>query len=323
MDIEDTIIHLLKKYSPMPSPKIALGIGDDVSTVCLPKQDNSSFLITTDQLIENIHFKWEWCSIEDVVYKLIQRNASDILVKGGKPTLALLNLQLSHNFVRTKKNIISLAKTIGKELTKYNITLIGGDTTSSPFDGFSMTLMGSYKKMIPRYNPTIKNNDLVVTLGHIGGSSYALKKLINNENIKKNEVFYYQQPQAQWNAPEILLNFNAKASIDLSDSLFKSINILSKSNHISFNIHIDKIIPSPSLNKSNNNIEYLLFGGEDLGILFILDQKYEKQIQLLTKKLQLAIIGQVKINTKNEYFWKNNKINIKSYLNNEYSHFQV
>ena len=322
MDYEDYIITTLEEYCPSPPTHLALSIGDDVSCLSLSSFKKNQLIITTDQLVQDVHFKWEWCTPQDVACKLLQMNASDILAKAGKPTIALLNLQLSPAFVQNRQNIITFAQQLGKELYQHNIFLIGGDTTASQVDSFSLTLIGECESFVARTSTNIKEGDLVVLMGAVGGSSYILQQKLKKAPVSSKDLLLYTRPLAQWEAPLFLEKWGAKVSIDLSDSLFKSLQILTKKNTISLDIHIDKI-PSniPVHLDKEDSIPHLLFGGEDFAVLCIIDYQYE--IEVVGNNLPISIIGKVSSKQANSvaYFYQNQILDVNNYNKNEFYHF--
>ena len=177
MEKENKIIDCIHRYSNrLPSDK-SIPLRDDTSFFHPSKISKKYVLLTTDQLVEKVHFNWDWCLPEDVAFKLVQMNLSDIYAKGGIPQMALLNLYLSDSFLKHKKWLSRFSKTFGEELKKYNIRLLGGDTTTAPFDCFSMTLLGMSDQFIFRENKNIQKGDILLLLGNVGGGSYALWKL--------------------------------------------------------------------------------------------------------------------------------------------------
>ncbi len=291
-------------------------------TALLDLSSSGLYLISTDQIVEDVHFSWLWCSASDVAFKLIQVNISDIFAKGGIPRYATLNLYLDKNFSSNEHSIIEFAKMLGSQLSDYNITLLGGDTTISNTNAFSLTVLGSVSDFIPRKNPKIDKGDCLYLLGDVGGSAYALEHLLSNRPINGQAKKKYTRPCAYVNAPKVLTAYAAKASIDLSDSLYKSLLILSQQNLCSFHVFLDDLpyFKEVSLLDIKQKIRYGLYGGEDLAILFIAKQG-------LDLSSSVSCIGKVHDrvfsieNVSVEYLIRKKKINVEKMYQYEFSHF--
>ena len=315
---EKKIIEILYQYAQTNK---AFPITHD-DTAYLPRLASECNLISTDQLVENIHFKWQWCTPADVAHKLLQVNISDIIVKGGIPVFALCNLYISPSFMKTKNNYHSFAKTLGAELQKYGIQLIGGDTTTSNQDAFSLTILGQTDRFIPRQHPSVTKKDAIYLLGNVGGSSYALSQLNNNTKLNKLIKDAYTRPQAKVDFTSLCKQKMIKASIDLSDSLHESLQILSKDNQRDLSIQIDSL-PIPAYLEQlpfSEQIKHTLCGGEDLAILFITEEG-----EMGSSHLPIQRIGTVLDKNKKPqvtYYNDNKQISSDIFARYIFSHFK-
>ncbi len=254
-----------------------------------------------------------------------------MIVKDVYPISALLNLQLSDSFLAHFQNIIDFAQMFGTSLKKYGIQLLGGDTTSSKIDSFGLTILGKSSEFIPRKSKNLKKGDMLVLLGKLGGSSFALDQLKTCKQdlsqIKLHVKKYYTRPNAQWAGRFLLKELNVKASIDVSDSLYESLNILSAENLAQFNIFIDQICYPPELEniKFSDRLKYLLGGGEDFTMLMIIPSESKKQVDVSSKyHSTLKVIGEVLsvgMSSNIQYFNKNEILNISNYKIPKFNHF--
>ena len=294
MVAETEIIDIIRKYAPCFNDKIMIAIGDDTAFLTNHFTKESYILLTTDQLVEGVHFSWEWSTPSDVAYKLVQMNLSDIFAKGGRPSFALLNCQLSKNFVKTSNKITSFAKELGRLFKKYHITLLGGDTTASGIDSFSLTLLGECSSLFPRISPQVEAEDVLLLFGDLGGSSYALSKLSQKEKITNRVQKFYTRPEAKAEVVPILNKLEVKASMDVSDSLYESIDIFSRSNHAHIVVDLDKIAYPRELKKleDDQRIPHILGGGEDFSVLFVVPKRLKEKTEKMSKTNRLLrIIG--------------------------------
>ena len=317
MVTETEIIAMIKKYTAVFDERITIPIGDDTAFLPYGSTKDGYSLFTTDQLVEGVHFSWKWCTPSDVAYKLVQMNLSDIFAKGGTPTFALLNLQLSQNFVKERKNIRYFAKELGRSLAKYRITLLGGDTTSSDTNSFMLTLLGECNSLILRKSSQLEEGDILLLFGDLGGSAYALSRLVQETKVTAKVKKYYTRPKAKSEAVAILNELEAKISMDVSDSLYESIGLFSSLNHAHIRVDIDQIPHPKELQELeiNQKINYILGGGEDFSILFSAPKKLKKKIEQRCKQNQsLKIVGNfISINKKKsvEYFLNGIKMDPK------------
>lgn len=187
----------------------------------------------TDSLIENVHYRRGWLSPADIAYKLFARNWSDFLCKGIKAEHALLNLNLKRSSA-TREFLSPFLRELDRLFTRFGITLVGGDTARAHADGFTLTLLGSKGKFIPRRGQNIRAGDLIVQLGAVGGSDLARKylagKVITPERIRK----LFARPQIFTQLPRGVV---LKAALDQSDSVDKTLRLLAVNNNAT--IHID------------------------------------------------------------------------------------
>ena len=312
---EIEIINALKKHGKVFSENVIASIGDDAAFLLHGKAKKKYALFTTDQLVEGVHFSWKWCTSSDVAYKLVQMNLSDILAKGGEPTMALLNLQLSRSFVKDENKAKSFARQLGRSLKKYRITLLGGDTTSSEIDSFTLTLLGECDYLRLRKSDRLEEGDLLLLYGEVGGSSYALSRLIRKHKVSARVKRYYTRPEAKPEAAVILNRLEAKISMDVSDSLHESMTLLSNLNHVHIRVDIDQIPHPKELQKLDigQKINHILAGGEDFSIVFSASKKDEKKVKkICDKNRSLKIIGKFISASKTgmvEYFLDGEKVN--------------
>jgi len=342
-NIESIIINTIKKNTTSLHKKKGLGISDDVAFLNLKylskKSKNKKLLITTDSLIENTHFKWNWCHSKDIAKKLIEKNASDILVKGGTPQYAILNIHLNDKTTSLKR-VEQFIFSLTKHLKKRNIVLIGGDTAFSQTTSFTMTMLGTSNEFFYRKDSNnsnkknlIKKNDIIYSVGFFGGCQNALQKLLTNKKIYYNEKKDYCSPEAIWQAPLILKKMNAKVSIDQSDSLYETLMILAKINKLSLNLNSQDILYKKELKtlSKKNRLQVILEGAEDFNLVFIAPSIQKKQLKKINKKFSIKInkIGTVlQTQNKSELFLDNkilskNQVNYFSHFNSSESNYTL
>ena len=258
MNNELSFIKLLRQTCK--KPKINLSIGDDAA--CFDK-----FLITTDVLVENIHFTMR-AGIKNIIFKLFTANVSDIAAMGGTPLYALLTASFPKNSVLHAE----LVNAINESLHYYGIYLIGGDTTSSVNTiFFSLTLIGKKNKHVLKRS-TAKPGDLLCLSRPTGLTLLALERELNNKDIPI-EIFYHYNISAEKELGILLGTLDgATACIDISDGLGVDANHLSEESHVKAIIEMDKL-PIDHLKKFNVDEKYyVLHSGEEFALLFTIDK---------------------------------------------------
>ncbi|MDD5101405.1 MAG: thiamine-phosphate kinase [Endomicrobiaceae bacterium] len=302
---------------PQKYHQVHLDIGDDC--FCFQSHKNSKYLVTTDILIENTHFKKQWATPEQIGQKAVEVNVSDIASMGNaKPLYVFISLGVPKNI---EENYVKrLFKSIKKTCQKYGIHISGGDTVSSEYITISITVIGiSDSNIITRSKA--KNKDLICTTGTFGDSGAGLDILLKNkkkENLKrfeKNLIKRHLLPQAKITIANLISrNINITSMTDSSDGLFKSIELLTTDNKKGANINLNSIPISKDLQKfTNNNIQkiynYALFGAEEFELVFTINPIDKIKLQKLVPSI--SYIGVVNNTNEVEYFENDQKRKIK------------
>lgn len=278
---EFEFIETLKKI-PLNN-SIELGIGDDCAVI-------QNKLICSDTLVENIHFKLDYFTIEQAIQKSIIVNLSDILAMNGIPEYYLMNLTVPKN----RKDLNNISKAIEEINIKYKIDLIGGDTTSSEnLWVISVTMIG--KSENPVFRKGARTDDYIYCGGFPGYSSFALNCLLNN--IKNYEKYnkYHFLPEINFDYLKLFNEININAMIDISDGVLNDLRHILKSSNkgavINKNIFKEKNKEFfDNCNLLNiNPFELILNGGEDFVPLFVSNEN-PLTVQKIADKYNLDVI---------------------------------
>lgn len=281
------LIEFIKKHNTIPSKQhnVCLDIGDDCFS--FNPHTNSKYVVTTDILIENVHFKKEWASPEQIGQKSIEVNVSDIASMGNtKPLYAFISLGIAKN---TEIDFVKkLFKSIKNTCTKYGIHLSGGDTVAAKDITISITLIGiCYDKPIQR--TTAKNGDLIFVTGTFGDSLAGLEILSKNKKVlksfEKKLVKKHLVPQARLEISNLISkNIKITSMTDCSDGLFKSIELLTENKGATIelkNIPLSKNLIKYKNNNINELYNYALFGGEEFELVFTINKKDKNKLENL------------------------------------------
>src|SRR5690606_25087853 len=264
------------------------GIGDDAAVLNF---EGNETVVSTDMLIEGVHFNLAYVPLRHLGYKSVMVNLSDIYAMNATPTQILVSVAVSNRF--SVEALDELYEGIKIACKKYKVDLIGGDTTSSTSGLIiSITAIGTAKKENLTYRDGANENDLLVVSGDLGGAFLGLQVLEReNEVFKVNpntqpDLAEYEyivgrqlKPEAGKHITELLGKLEVKPTsmIDISDGLSSEILHLSKHSGLGFKIYEEKIPLDPMVIKTSeefgiNPITCALNGGEDYELLFTIAQ---------------------------------------------------
>ena len=286
------IEHLTKNFE-LNDPSTLVGIGDDASVINFK---NNLSVVSTDLLIENIHFDLTYMPLKHLGYKAVVVNLSDIYSMNARPSQITVSLGLSNRF--SVEALEEFYEGIKLACLKYKVDLVGGDTSSSSKGMIiSITAIGQASKNKISKREGADHNDLLVVSGDLGGAYCGLQilereKAVFNANPKNQpELDSYSycigrqlKPEARKDVFELLseLKIIPKAMIDISDGLSSEVLHLCKSSKIGCNIFEEKIPIDPEVVKicdefRINPLTAALNGGEDYELLMAISQSnYEK-----------------------------------------------
>lgn len=299
------IEHITKDFKNEQDSTVK-GIGDDCAVI---DAGDKYTLITTDMLVEGVHFNLMYAPLKHLGYKSVVVNLSDIYAMNGDANQITVSIAMSNRF--SVEAIEELYKGIRTACELYNVDLIGGDTTSSTSGlVISITAIGEVKKDEIVYRNGAKEDDLIVVSGNLGAAYMGLQVLERERSVYKDnpkmqpelEGFDYilerqLKPEARKDIIHFLkdLGVMPTSMIDVSDGLASELIHLSKASGLGMTIYDDKLpIDQETFNVARDfNMTpstCALNGGEDYELLFTIAQSdFEK----LKDNQHFAIIGHV------------------------------
>ncbi len=300
------LIDRIAKSATLNQKSSIKGIGDDAAVV---GTGDVKTLITTDLLMEGIHFDLGYVPLKHLGYKAVVVNLSDIYAMNGKPTQITVSLGLSSRF--SLEAIDELYTGILLACDKYNVDLVGGDTSSSASGlAISITAIGEAKEENIVYRNGAKETDLICVSGDLGAAYLGLQLLEREKQIFKENpaiqpdltghdyVLERQlKPEARADIIDILELEKVKptAMLDVSDGLSSDLMHICTQSDVGCRIYADKL---PIDHTSTNAAEELnvdttiaaLNGGEDYELLFTVDITDHDKIK---ENPAIRIIGHV------------------------------
>ena len=281
------------------------GVGDDAAVL----HYKNEILLTTDLLIEGVHFDLSYMPLKHLGYKAVMVNLSDVYAMNGMAKQITVSIAVSNRF--PLEAIEELYAGIHLACKMYNIDLIGGDTTSSTKGLLiSVTAIGEAKKEAIVYRNGAKPNDLLVVTGDLGAAYLGLQVLEREKQVFQanpnaqpalDDYTYLVErqlkPEARKDMVELLKALEVKptAMIDISDGLSSEILHICKQSKVGCDLYESKIplsqeVISTSEEFNMNSTTVALSGGEDYELLFTIAQSdYDK----IKGNPNLTVIGHI------------------------------
>lgn len=298
LQLIDSIEKLTRRVFPHPRG-LVLPIGDDAAAF-RPSQ-GSLLLVSSDALIEGIHFDLRYYSARDLGWKSLAVNLSDIAAMGGKPRWFTTSLawppELDPRFLhQLYQGMMKLARTFG-------VVLAGGDTCASSGGIFlDITILGevSRRRMITRSGARL--GDIICVTGELGGSAIGLEILQRNlSGVPHKDTYTLRQlrpsPRVEigrWLAEHRM----ASAMIDLSDGLSMDLNRLATKSNVGAFLDA-AVLPCPPVAPklasmlTHSLLHYTLNGGEDYELLFTVPRKLKSRIPSSIHGIRITPIGEI------------------------------
>ena len=282
------IDRLTKDFKISQSTTIK-GIGDDAAVLDFK---DKQVVVTTDLLVEGVHFDLSYMPLKHLGYKAVIVNLSDVCAMNAIPTQITVSIAVSNRFpLEALEELYSGIQTAAKI---YNIDVIGGDTTSSTSGLLiSVTALGVANKKELVYRSGAKPNDLLVVSGDLGGAYLGLQVLerekqvfkVNPKNQPDLDAYTYiierqLKPEARKDIVKLFkdLNVMPTSMIDISDGLSSEIIHLCKQSKVGCDLYENKIPLDPQVISTCEEFDIdsttvALNGGEDYELLFTISQE--------------------------------------------------
>ena len=318
---EKELINRLGKFMPKNQAS------DDCALI---RTKNEKLLINNDSLVENVHFNDIIICPQDLGWKAVVSNISDLISSGSKKTIGItisLILPAKTEWIWVEE----LYKGINKALKKYGGIILGGDCSTGNQKTISITALGIQGELKLSRN-SCKPGEIILTTGIHGLSKLGLmvKNKINfgnkiplNERLIKKSIEHFCRPQINPNFLTNLLKTRSNNKItkigctDSSDGLIQAIQDLAIASKCKAIINYEKIPKDKYWPKGDKWDKYYFFGGEDYELIFSLPKNWAKNLSKLDKnvvEIGLFIKGEPSIEFKDQ---KKNKL-----LNNTpFKHF--
>jgi thiamine-monophosphate kinase len=300
------LIDHLTRFFEVKQTSTQIGIGDDAAVLNFKDEE---VVVTTDMLVEGVHFDLSFMPLKHLGYKAVMVNLSDVYAMNAEATQITVSIAASNRFpVEALEELYSGILLASKT---YNVDVVGGDTTSSTAGLIlSITAIGKAQKENITTRSGAKPNDLLVVTGDLGAAYMGLQVLEREKQVFKVNpnaqpdldpytyiVERQLKPEARKDISGLLKALEVKPTsmIDISDGLSSEIIHICKSSKVGANLFEEKIPLDPAVISvcEEFNIDstmVALSGGEDYELLFTIDQNdYEK----IKGNPNLTVIGHI------------------------------
>lgn len=297
---EHALIERVHRRVGAASPSVVVGIGDDAAVV--EPERGSLTVMTTDALVETVHFDRQYCPLDTVGHKALAVNLSDLAAMGATPRHALLSLALPGALPLSELD--ALLDGLVAVATHYRTTIVGGNITSSGGPLFvDVTAVGSVRRRRVLQRDAVRAGDELYVSGDVGGAAAGLASLRASPDAVADFDLCrrrYLQPTPRVRlGTQLGKNKAARACIDLSDGLADGIRQLAGASHVGAMIAADDIPIAPETRRwfeatGVDPVMAALSGGEDYELLFSAPVSRRRSIAAigrLSDRIPLTRIG--------------------------------
>jgi len=296
------LIDLLAKMADRAQAKqsaswqqLIIGIGDDTAAWY---GDTSVQLATVDSFIQDVHFSLATASWNELGWKALAANLSDIAAMGGVPRYALVSLALpGHTEV---DDVTALYKGMIELAQQFEVAIVGGDTSSAPLMAITITVLGSTrsqdKGILTR--SAAKPGDKVAVTGYLGGAAAGAEMLTKKPQFDPEataslkDAFLHPCPRIA--EGQLLAEQGVKAAIDISDGLISDLSHICQASQVSARIEVDHVPIQPAVkaNFGDRALELALSGGEDYELLFTASAEVIDKVSMAAA-CPITVIGEI------------------------------
>jgi len=277
---EDELIEAIRRVLSGEEPGVVVGLGDDAAVV---EHGTGQTVLTTDLLVEGVHFDLGSISARDLGWKSIVVNVSDIAAMAASPRYALVSIGLTPQVEASW--VMELYGGMRSACEEYALTLVGGDTNRSPAVVLSVAVTGEVAPGRAVRRSTAQPGDVIVVTGELGAAAGGLAlsrahpsraAAALSEPWARELIDALARPTARVGEAQTLAQAGVTAMMDLSDGLAKDLSRLCAESGVGARIELSDIPVSEALRRGATTLgvdplELAIGGGEDYELLATLD----------------------------------------------------
>ncbi len=223
------IRRIIRRLGP-----VAAGIGDDAALIHVPR--GNTLAMSSDTSVENVHFRREWLTADEIGYRSATAALSDLAAMGASGVGMLLSLTVPRN---ARSMLDGLADGIARAARGAGVRVYGGDTTSGVALSLSFTVFGNSRDPMPR--DAARAGDRVYVTGKLGGPAAAVVALLAGTEPRAEWRERFAAPQARIREARWLAGRGARAAIDISDGLIGDASHIAAASNVRIDLHLDRV----------------------------------------------------------------------------------
>jgi thiamine-monophosphate kinase len=295
------LIERIAKIVEQADERIVLTIGDDAAVVRPSKSDLA--LLTTDLLVENVHFKLDSIGPSQLGYKALAVNISDIAAMGGLPDYAVISLALNpETDVKVVEEIYHGMVDVSR---KYGVNIVGGDITKSDIMIINVAILGNVEETNLCRRSDAEINDIIMVTGKLGASAAGLRLALNPElaakasNVQQLKNAHFK-PKPRVREGRLLAELGIHAMLDISDGLASEIKHICAASDVGACLDLSKIpiadgVDTVAAQTGEKPVELALTGGEDYELVFTVSSESQQQIEKILAEIgtELYTVGTI------------------------------
>ena len=274
---EDDLVAAIDALVGGTSARVLVGIGDDAA-VWQPSRSHRS-IVTTDALIEDVHFSRAWMSLRDIGWRAMAANASDAAAMAARPLLATVALGVTPAITQT--DVLELYAGMQACAKAYDIAIVGGDLSRAPVLTIAITLVGEVRPSNCKLRSGARPGDAIAVTGALGASRAGLAvmrgELTLEPALAAEAVAAHARPQPRVREGRFLgASRSVRAMMDCSDGLSTDLARLCKRSGVGARIESVPVAASAlaaARALGEDPSAFALAGGEDFELLFTVDAR--------------------------------------------------
>ena len=275
---------------------VLTGIGDDTAVVAVP---SGQLLLTTDAIVDGIHFRSADERWYDIGWKCAVSNLSDIAAMGGVPDHALVTLGVPKGV--TEETYSDFYAGMNEAFGRFGGIVVGGDVVSSPTMFVNLALTGhpglnSSGTPVWLLRNAARVGDLLCVSGPLGGAAGGLEVLLSGESNPSGQILVdrHFRPTPRIELGNLLVSTGVECAMDVSDGLIGDVEKIAQASYVEITIEMSEI-PLPAeliFMFGTSSIDLAMSGGEDYELVFTAPEKTVEQLQQVDAT-DVCVIGRV------------------------------
>lgn len=248
------------------NPHVTLGAGDDAAALRL----EGEAVISTDVLVEHVHFKRQWSSAEQIGRKAVAVNISDIESMGAKPVAIVCALAFPKDL--DEQWVLEFSRGVKDECAQAGVALVGGDISTASVIVAGVTALGDMQGRQPVTRAGARAGDVVAVRGRLGWSGAGLAALMRGFRSPLDVVHAALCPEVPYGQGRVACDAGATAMMDISDGLVQDLGHMARASRVGIDLHRAALEVAEPMERvgaatGKDPLGFVLHGGEDYALV--------------------------------------------------------